>query len=181
MRVIAGKYRGLKLASFEGENIRPTIDRVKESVFNILQFDIQGKKVLDLFAGTGSLGIEAISRGAKKVTFVEVNEDSIKVLKQNLKRIEEDYELLKQDYKVALSQKKTQKESYDFIFLDPPYKTSLLKDALKEIDSSKLLNAGGVIIAEHLFDDKLEIELENLEIYKEKKYGTVAVTFLKER
>lgn len=181
MRVIAGKYRGMKLVSFEGNDIRPTIDRIKESIFNIIQFDIIDKKVLDLFAGTGSLGIESLSRGAKKVTFVEVSDDSIKILKQNLKRIEDEYEVLKQDYKLALKQKKNDRQKFDFIFLDPPYKTSLLIDALKEIDKLDLLNEDGVIIAEHLTQDKLEIELVNFEVYREKKYGTVTVTFFKGR
>lgn len=141
MRVISGKSRGKKLISLEGDNTRPTLDRVKEALFNIIQFQVQDAVVLDLFAGTGALGIEALSRGAKEATFCDKVPDAIKVIKQNVintnnlnKTI-----IINKDYKDALENISKQNKKFDIIFLDPPYKTNLAIESLQKIIMSNLL------------------------------------------
>ena len=132
MRVISGIARGTKISSIESLATRPTLDRVKESLFNILQNDIKNKVMLDLFAGSGALGIEALSRGAKKAYFCDNSKEAIKVLKQNLEKTKliKNAIIINKDYKLAL---KEIKEKIDIIFLDPPYKLDLAVKSIKEL------------------------------------------------
>jgi len=172
LRIIAGKHRSRVLKEFNGQEIRPTTDRVKESLFNILQNNIIDSTVLDLFCGSGNLGIEAISRGAKSVVFVDNSKKSIELCKNNLS-------LLKEDGKIVLSDSinylRRYDEKFDVIFLDPPYKGDIGIEALKIIGSKQLLSEYGVAIFEsdRFFDD----EIIGLEKFNERKYGFVHLTF----
>ena len=163
MRVISGKYKGKILKGFDIDGTRPTMDRIKESVFAIIQRDIKDSICLDLFAGSGSIGIEALSNGSKKCYFVENGQDIIKILKHNLKNIESAV-LIENDYQVAF---KNMKVKFDIIFFDPPYKDNLIKSAIDDIIKYDLLNDNGLIICEYE-DENFEF---NLNIIKENKYG----------
>ena len=130
MRVIAGKYRGKKLKEFELLSTRPTLDRVKEAMFSLIQFDIASNVVLDLFSGTGALGLEAISRGAKKTYLVDNNKQAIALIKENLKKVTEDYEIVFSD---ALAFLKSTKQKFDLVLLDPPFNSNLGTKAIDYI------------------------------------------------
>ena len=130
MRVITGTARGRVLRTLEGEDVRPTTDRVKEAVFSIIQFEIEGRRVLDLFAGSGQLGIEALSRGAASATFVDMSKDSLSAVKYNLEhtKLGDNAKVVQTD---ALSFLKLTKDKFDIVFLDPPYASSLVVDSMK--------------------------------------------------
>lgn len=171
MRIISGKYRGKKLKEFELDSTKPTTDRVKESIFNLIQFEVQEAKVLDLFAGTGALGIEALSRGAKKVVFVDNNEKAIKIINENLNNIQGDFEVKKLDYIKFLE---SNKDKFDLIFLDPPYFTECGISAINLIVEKDCLSENGIIIFETSDEKSFEFKHECFEI-KRKKYGTINV------
>ncbi len=174
MRIISGKHRGRKLAEFAGEEIRPTSDRVKECLFNILSSKVAGATVLDLFCGSGSLGIECISRGANKVHFNDLSKDSLAVLKKNLKAIGEEAcaEITNADYLACL---KMVRSRFDLIFLDPPYRLGFGEPALREIVNCGLLNDGGIVVYER--DRAYDGETFGLEMYDERKYGKTYLSF----
>lgn len=172
MRVISGKYKGKKLKCLEGLKTRPTLDRVKESLFNIIQFEIEGKCVLDLFAGSGQLGIECLSRGALKADFCEADKNAYAVLKANLTNIENAY-TYNLDYKNFLLFHN--KDNYDIIFIDPPFGEDLYSDAI--VKALTVLNDGGQIICESGLDHSFD-NYTNL-VKTEKTYGSVKLTFLK--
>lgn len=176
MRIVAGKHRGLNLEEFDADNIRPTTDRVRENIFNKIQFDILDSTVLDLFCGTGAVSLEFLSRNASKVISVDNNNNSIKLIERNFAKAKEKPNLIKADYKVALSQ--LSKEKFDFIFLDPPYHSNFGNDALSIIANSSILAENGIIIYEHLVDTQFDCP-RNLEIFDYKKYGTIAVSFIR--
>lgn len=171
MRIISGKYRGKKLKEFELETTKPTLDRVKESIFNLIQFDVSDAVVLDLFAGTGALGIEAISRGAKKTFLIDNNKKAISIIKENLKGIEGDFVVQQTDYLNFLN---STKEKFDIVLLDPPYKTDFGKTAIETIINNNLLSENAIIVFETSEDKEFNFNFDGLEI-KKKKYGTVAV------
>ena len=164
MRVISGIYKGKKLDGFDILGTRPTMDRVKESLFGIIQSDIKNSNCLDLFAGSGSLGIEALSNGAKRCCFVDNNKDVIKILERNLKDINDSI-IINSDYKKYL---KNCEEKFDIIFLDPPYKLNLINKCIELIIKNNLLNDNGIIVCEY------ETEIINceLKLIKNKKYGS---------
>ena len=145
MRIIAGKHRGRVLSSFQGEEIRPTPDRVKESLFQILSSRLVGARVLDLFAGTGALGLEALSRGAKEVVFNDASPDSLALIKKNLFRTGESAKLYNFDYRTCL---KSVSLPFDVIFCDPPYKMDICSDVLAFVEKGGALNAGGIVVYE---------------------------------
>ena len=178
MRIVAGKHRGLNLEEFEADNIRPTTDRVRENIFNKIQFDIPDSSVLDLFAGTGAVSLEFLSRNAKRVVSVDNNNNSIRVITKNFAKAKEKPELIKADYKEAVKQLRGNK--FDFIFLDPPYHLGFGSEALELIAQYELLSEDGVIIYEHLVDTKFDCP-DLFEIYDYKKYGTVAVSFIRRK
>ena len=151
MRVITGSARGRKLKELEGYDTRPTTDRVKEGLFNIIQFDIEGRKVLDLFAGTGQLGIEALSRGAASAVFVEQRREAVALIKDNLKltALAEKAQVVPGEAQPFLS---ACREKFDLIFLDPPYATELLKNTLETIYQFDILSNHGIIICESPVD-----------------------------
>ena len=149
MRVVAGKYRGKNLASPKDESVRPTTTRIKETLFNVLQGYVSGATVLDLFAGSGALGIECISRGASDVTFVDRSKDSIALVYQNLKGIDGNYKVVNADFSSALRSSYVSGKKFDLIFLDPPYATNLAELAIELIIQLDLLNEDGIIVFEH--------------------------------
>ena len=176
MRIVAGKHRGLHLEEFDADNVRPTTDRVRENIFNKIQFDIPDSSVLDLFAGTGAVSIEFLSRNAQKVVSVDNNTNSIKVIEKNFAKAKEKPNLIKADFKDALNRLKD--DTFDFIFLDPPYHSTFGQESLDIISKLSILDEDGVVIYEHLVDTKFECP-SNMEIFDYKKYGTVAVSFIR--
>ena len=183
MRVISGTARGKKLNSLDGLETRPTLDRVKEAVFNIIQFNIREASVLDLFSGSGALAIEALSRGAKKAILCDVSNKAVNVIKENLEttRLIDKAKIINKDYKEALKKISKESEKFDIIFLDPPYKTDCVIKSIDYIVQYNLLAEDGIIIVET--DDKNKInEIENnkdLEVYDTRKYGRVYAVFIR--
>jgi 16S rRNA (guanine(966)-N(2))-methyltransferase RsmD len=175
MRVITGKARGIQLKTPEGMLTRPTADRVKEALFSIINFDIPGAKVLDLFGGTGQLGIEALSRGASAATFVDAREESCRLIRENLKRtkLEQDSKVIRSDYLDYLCRCR---EQYDIIFLDPPYAEVFLENAIKRITEIDILRSNGIIVAERPLGKELPWEFEGYTRSKDYKYGKVLLT-----
>lgn len=175
MRVITGKARGIQLKTPEGMLTRPTADRVKEALFSIIHFDIPGAKVLDLFGGTGQLGIEALSRGASSAVFVDAREESCKLIRENLKRtkLEHDAKVLRSDYLDYLSRCR---EQYNIIFLDPPYAEVFLENAIKKITEIDILQSNGIIVAERPLGKELPWEFKGYTRSKDYKYGKVLLT-----
>lgn len=174
MRVIAGKYRGKKLKEFSLSTTKPTLDRVKESLFSSIQFDLIGANVLDLFAGTGALGIESLSRGASSVDFVDTNPDAIKIIKQNLQGIDGQYSVTKSDYKSYLNQALLSGKKYDIILLDPPFDTNFGLEAIDFIINNSILSDNGIIMYEKLYTTPFDINYDGYN-FVQKKYGTVGV------
>ena len=172
MRIIGGKSRGRVLTGFKGWDIRPTSDRVKESLFNILAPEISGANVLDLFCGSGSVGLEAISRGADLVVFNDVSRDSLAVLKKNLALIGANAPVYNLDFRAFLERIDI---TFDIIYIDPPYKSGSGEEALRLIASRRLLNTGGVAVLES--DKPFAGEISDLVRYDERKYGIAYLTF----
>ena len=175
MRVITGKARGIVLKTPEGMATRPTADRVKEALFSIVQFEIPGAKVLDLFGGTGQLGIEALSRGANRAVFVDEREDACELLRENLKRtgLQEDAQVLRSDYASYL---RRCKEKFDMILLDPPYAEVFLENSLKMITEIDILQSGGIIVTERPLGKELLWDFPGYTRSKDYKYGKTLLT-----
>lgn len=175
MRVITGKARGIQLKTPEGMQTRPTADRVKEALFSIINFDIPGAKVLDLFGGTGQLGIEALSRGAASAVFVDAREESCRLIRENLKRtkLEQDAKVVRSDYLDYLNRCR---EQYNIILLDPPYAEVFLENAIKRITEIDILQSDGIIVAERPLGKELPWEFEGYTRSKDYKYGKVLLT-----
>ena len=179
MRIIGGKFRSRVLAEFEGEDVRPTSDRVKESLFNILSLKLYGARVLDLFAGSGALGLESLSRGAKEVVFNDCAKASLAILKKNLTALKitpggEEAKLMNCDYLVCLEQAQGK---FDIIFIDPPYRFDFGEKALQKISQRGLLTENGIAVYER--DRPFEGEIDGLEKYDERKYGKTYLTFFR--
>ena len=175
MRVITGTARGRVLRTLEGEDVRPTTDRVKEAVFSIIQFEIEGRRVLDLFAGTGQLGIEALSRGAKSALFIDKRADAVKLVRENLAlcRLEENAQVICGDSVASLG---AQRQKFDIIFLDPPYGSGLLEQAMEKIASFDILSPHGIMVAESALDQALPALPAPYSLYREYRYGKIKVT-----
>ena len=175
MRVITGSARGVALKTPEGLQTRPTTDRVKEALFSIIHFDIPGAKVLDLFGGTGQLGIEALSRGAGSAVFVDAREESCRLIRENLRRtkLEKDAKVIRSDYLDYLDRCR---EQYNIILLDPPYAEVFLENALKKITEIDILQSDGIIVAERPLGKELPWEFEGYSRSKDYKYGKVLLT-----
>ena len=171
MRVITGSARGRRLKTPENYDIRPTTDNVKEAVFNILQFDIEGRRVLDLFAGTGQLGIEALSRGASEAVFVDESREGVRIVKENLKTCNLSAPVLQQN---ALDFLRTAGK-FDLIFVDPPYDAGLYEPVLKTINSVDNLSDGGIIICEARRETVLPDMQAPYLRKKEYRYGKVKI------
>ena len=178
MRVITGKARGVVLKTPEGLLTRPTSDRVKEALFSIIQFDIPAAKVLDLFAGTGQLGIEALSRGAKSAIFVDEREDACKLVRENLRRtgLDNNAKVIRSDYLVFL---KNTKDKFDIVFLDPPYAEDFLENSLKMITEIDILQSGGIIVTERPLGKELSLDFPGYRRSKDYKYSKTVLTIFR--
>ena len=175
MRVITGSARGITLKTPEGMTTRPTTDRVKEAMFSIIHFEIPGAAVLDLFGGTGQLGIEALSRGAKSAVFVDAGEPACRLIRENLKRtkLEAQGRVIRSDY---LSYLDRTKEQFDIILLDPPYAEVFLESAIKKITEIDILRQDGIIVAERPLGKELPWEFPGYDRSKDYKYGNTLLT-----
>lgn len=179
MRVISGKARGQSLKAPEGLNTRPTTDRVKESIFNIIQSKLYDSVVIDLFSGSGNLGIESLSRNAKKAYFIDSSKNSIEVIKANLKKTNliDDSIVIQTDVLHAMEKLSTQGIKADIIFLDPPYSKGFVEPTLEGVFSFGLLQDDGVVVVEHRKTDHIPDTIHNLQKYRTNKYGDIAVSF----
>ena len=178
MRVISGKARGVPLKTPDGIKTRPTADRVKEAMFSIIQFDLPAAKVLDLFGGTGQLGIEALSRGAMDAVFVDAADSACKLIKENLRRtkMESQARVIRADYLDYLSRST---EKFDIILLDPPYAEVFLENSLKKISEIDILQSGGIIVAERPVEKALECVFDGFSRSKDYKYGNTLLTIFR--
>lgn len=175
MRVITGKARGVNLKTPEGLATRPTADRVKEALFSVINFDLPGAEVLDLFGGTGQLGIEALSRGANRAVFVDESDKACLLIKENLRRskLEQQGRVVRSDYLAYLHRCK---DCFDIIFLDPPYAEVFLENALKCITEIDILRSGGIIVCERSLDKELPWQYPGYSRSKDYKYGKTLIT-----
>ena len=182
MRVISGSAKGIKLNSIESLKTRPTLDRVKESLFNILQNDINDSIVLDLFSGSGAIAIEFLSRGAKKAYLCEKNYLATKMIYENLEKtkLKSKAIVIKKEYYKVLKDLDEKKIKFDFIYIDPPYEANIAVDAVQKILMLNLLKEKGTIIIETDDENREILELKdlNIEIYDIRKYGRVSILFL---
>ena len=180
MRVITGKARGVVLKTPDGMATRPTADRVKEALFNIIQFEVPAAKVLDVFGGTGQLGIEALSRDAKSATFVDEREDACRLIKENLKRtkLESQGRVVRSDYLAFL---KTCREKFNIILLDPPYAEVFLENALKKITEIDILETSGIIVAERPVGKDLPWDFPGYVRSRDYKYGRTLITIYRKQ
>ena len=175
MRVITGKARGVQLKTPEGMLTRPTADRVKEALFSIINFDIPGANVLDLFGGTGQLGIEALSRGAKRSVFVDAREEACQLIRENLRRtkLAQDGTVIRSDYMDYVNRCR---ETFSIIFLDPPYAETYLENALKRITEIDILRTDGIIVTERPVGKELPCAFDGYQRSKDYKYGKTLLT-----
>lgn len=178
MQVIAGKYRGRKLISLDSEQTRPTLQRVKESLFSMIDEKIANSVVLDLFAGSGALGIEAISRGASEVVFVDNNPEVKKVLEKNLERINEPHTIKIGEFSGVLKEFKTGARKFDLVFLDPPYKSNFGAEAMSVLAENHLLNKNAMIVLEQEGKKVLQNVVKGYIIQKVRDYNSSSLTIL---
>ena len=180
MKVISGTLKGRKIEGYNIDGTRPTMDRVKESLFGTIQNNVKNSTVLDLFAGSGQLGIEAISNGAKLCYFIDNNNEVIKILNKNITNlnINNKSKVILSDWKKALNNFKEKNITFDLIFVDPPYDYNVYEKILHKVSELNLLNKGGLIILEH-HNLKLKETYNNLTISKEKNYGNKSVNIYK--
>lgn len=173
MRIISGTKRGKKLIALEGEQVRPTTDRVKEALFDILQFSVENRRFLDLFAGSGQMGLEALSRGAAAAVFVDVSRDSVRVVEKNVAAtgFSEKSRIVLSDFASFL---RREKGAFDIAFLDPPYRTGLLQQALPLV--AEHMNPGGRIACEHPVEEELPLQVGEFLRGKTYRYGKIALT-----
>ena len=183
MKIITGSARGMNLETLEGEMTRPTSQRVKEAVFSMLQFDIEGASVLDLFAGCGQMGLEALSRGAKKATFSDISRNATDIVIRNAKKAKlfDKCRVSTCDYKQMI-QGIAGKEKYDIIFIDPPYGDKIIKDTLMLLYKADVINEGAFVICESgkadIFEGDEELK-SKFEIKKQSKYSISYITVLR--
>ena len=175
MRVITGIARGRKLKELPGMETRPTTDKVKESVFNIVQFDIEGRRVLDLFGGTGQMGIEALSRGAAHCTFVDLRKEAAAVIRENLThtKLAEQGKVIQGDYLAFLT---GCREKFDLIFLDPPYGSGMLEKALTAIAKIDIATENGIIVCESAAEAALPELPAPYRMGRDYRYGKIKIT-----
>ena len=175
MRVIAGTARSVPLLSRDGLDTRPTTDRVKEAIFNIIQFEIEGRQILDLFGGSGQMAIEALSRGAERAVIVDQSKDSVSIIRQNLQKtkLTEKAEVVCADYMEYLNRCK---KRFDLIFLDPPYREKFLENALNRISEIDILKSGGIIVCERPAEKALPDAYAAFRRVRDYRYGKTGIT-----
>lgn len=173
MRVITGTARGRRLETLEGEDVRPTTDRIKEAIFSIIQFQIEGRSFLDLFAGSGQMGIEALSRGAKEAYFVDSSKKSTAVVKRNLSstKLELQSKVFQMDYHSFLAMNSTE---FDIAFLDPPYGTGILQEALEL--TAECMRDTGIIIAENPLNEEISSNYGEFVLDRQYRYGKIKIS-----
>jgi 16S rRNA (guanine966-N2)-methyltransferase len=178
MRIISGKSGGMTIDTLDSRDTRPTTDRVKEAIFNIIQFEINNRTVLDLFAGSGALGLEAASRGAKKVVMVDSNRQLDQIMHQNIEKtgLEDQTEVIIDDSFNFLNKCK---EKFDIIFLDPPYNADLETQAIDLIIERELINLNGLIIIERDRRNEIDLAYENFELIKSRNYSDTNISILR--
>ena len=177
MRVIAGKYKRTPIKTLEGEDItRPTKDMVKEALFSSIQID-SDSVFLDLFSGSGNIGLEALSRDAKEVVFNDINKDAVRIIKTNLEKVHEDRTVYNLDYQECLE--KLNGSKFDYIYCDPPYKFMAYDDLFFYINKYSLLSKKGIIIIEARKDTDIKNQYLNYILFKEKKYGITKLYYFK--
>ncbi len=178
MRVITGIARGRKLLTLEGIDVRPTTDRVKEAIFSIIQFELEGRRVLDLFAGSGQLGIEALSRGAHSVTFVDQSKKSVEVIQENLESTGLGKNTIVKNSDAA-SFLATSRDVFDIVFLDPPYNKKIIDDVLPLL--CEKVSQGGTIVCETQLNEELPLSAGDFSIFREYKYGKTKITIYRNK
>lgn len=183
MRIITGKARGIKLNTLEGENTRPTSERAKEAIFSMIQFDIEGREVLDLFAGSGQMGLEAVSRGAASATFIDKSKDAARIISQNIEKtkLSSFCRLFNTDVNDFIRITRGKKK-YDVVFIDPPYDLLLVAPTLKALLDGEMLKPTSIIVCESEEKDIFESDAalgEKFEVLKRAKYGVAHITIVK--
>jgi len=180
MRVISGTSKGRKLVTPRSQSVRPTSDRVKESIFNILREEIEGKRVLDLFAGTGNLGIEALSRGAEKTIFVEKRRQAIRLIQKNLAQfgLEDRSEILPKDISRAIGILKQRGESFDLILMDPPYEKGWIQRTLMKLNSHPIYHGDSILVIEHSRREPLPQPMKGWNLIRQRQIGDTLISFL---
>lgn len=183
MRIITGKARGAKLFSLDGESTRPTSERAKEAVFSMIHFDLEGRNVLDLFAGSGQMGLEAVSRGANHVVMVDNSKSAIEIINRNVSkcRFEEQCTVFKRDYNEYL-RSRANREKFDIVILDPPYAQKLIPSALEGLLNGNCLRPSSIIVCESeneadVFGSRGYLK-ESFDVIKTAKYGIAHFTLL---
>lgn len=182
MRVISGSARGTKLKTVEGLKTRPTTDRIKESMFNLIQNTIYDRQVLDLFSGSGSLGIEALSRGAEEAVFVEKNRKCKAIIEENLQKTHlfEQAAIMTVDVRDAIGNLAAKGQKFGLVFMDPPYNMGFIKPVMALLSERNLLDKEGIIVVEHEKNDILEDEIYGFRRIKCKQYGITTISIYKE-
>ncbi len=177
IRIIAGSLRGKKLKSLPGLSVRPLLARVKKSLFDILAQRITGASFLDLYAGTGSVGLEALSRGAKRVIFVEDSADSVKIIRENIHecRMDDHSEVVKNN---VIKTAAFFKERFDIIFVGPPYNANLCRNTLEALLTQDILAIDGIIVIQHHCKEDVPVNLGNLTRFRQEKYGDMRLSFM---
>lgn len=180
MRIISGISKGRKLVTPRDHSLRPTSDRVKESIFNILQDKLEGKVVLDLFAGTGNLGIEALSRGAKKTIFVEKGRQALRLIQRNLNLLglKERSEIFSKDTNRAIGILKQKGEFFDLILMDPPYQKGLIQKTLTKLNSHQIFHKDSIVVIEHNRREPLPRTLDGWNLIRQRRIGETVISFL---
>ena len=180
MRVISGNLKGKKLYSVLGKTVRPTSDRLRESIFNILSFHVKQAIVLDMFSGTGALGIEALSRGAESAVFIDIHNKALSVIKLNIKacKLENKTKVIKWDIIKNLNCIKSNKAAFNLIFIDPPYNKSFLQPTLHNLRKAGCVKKGACLIVEHSLLEPIPLDFPEYELQDQRKYGKTLVSFL---
>lgn len=179
MRVIGGKCKGRRLVPVKGASVRPTSDKVREAVFNILPRELSSKRALDLFAGTGAMGIEALSRGAAEASFVDADAAAVQVIRKNLSvcGFSVQARVYRRDVRSAVGALSRRGESFDLIFIDPPYDSALVEETLKAIDGAGILGPGGIVVAEASKRVSIGAGFASIALVDERKYGDTVIYF----
>ena len=180
MRIISGTSRGRRLVAQRGRAIRPTSDRIKESIFNILGNEVQGKLIVDLFAGTGSLGIEALSRGAKKVLFVEIERQALRIIQKNLSAcgMQRHAEVVPRDVNRAIGMLHGRGESFDLILMDPPYRQGLIRATVEKLESRPIHHEDSILVIQHDRREPLPDLTGAWDLIRQRRIGDSLITFL---
>jgi 16S rRNA (guanine966-N2)-methyltransferase len=180
MRIISGIAKGRRLAAPKSQAVRPTSDRVKESIFNILGGEVKGKVVLDLFAGTGNLGIEALSRGARRALFVEKGRQALRLIQKNLSQLgmEQRSEILPRDVSRAIGVLEQRGEPFDLILMDPPYEKGLIQNTLSKLLSHRIYHEDSILVIEHDRREPIPEVVEGWTLFRQRKIGNTLISFL---